>query len=294
MEGVASFFREVARGGQTRALGQLDQQGIQLDQQYKRGRADQALTAARIARDEELRRLEIADALQANGLSAEQAGAFSTLVRGGAGNAQQVAQAMGQFGQNAGMEMARSAMQSGDWEAMNRGLAVFQGRPVDTTKIASGMAFNPLATPEQDMRVTPLGEASIGLDMARAAKAREEARFVAPRAESQIAANEARARNSAALAWLREQDNAALDAPIPRPAAVRQPAAAEMAVTPSGVSVEARARAASIVEQLPKPKTQADVDRYLRWLDEAMQQPDADIEALKEAAALLGLSAPED
>lgn len=264
MEGIASFFREVARGGQTRAQGQLDQQGLQLDQQYKRGRADQALTAARIARDEELRRLEIADALQANGLSAEQAGAFSTMLRGGAGNAQQVAQAMGQFGQNAGMDMARAALEQGDWEGMNQGLAVYQGRPANTTRISAGMAFNPLATPDQAMQVTPRGEASIGLDMARAAKAREETRFVAPRAESQIAANEARARNSAALAWMREQDNAAMDAPIarpqltasvePAPPVVTIDAEIERAVREMGASKAATAM------DLPNVSTQQDYD----------------------------------
>lgn len=68
------------------------------------------------------------------------------------------------------------------------------------------------------------------------------------------------------------------------------PAATRSATGLTAPSTGPRARAAAIVSQIPPPRDEAEAQRYAGWLNEAMQQPDADIEALREAAAMLGLT----
>jgi hypothetical protein len=272
MEGVANFFREVARGGATRQAGMLDQQGQFLQQDYARGRADKALTDARIARDEEMQRAALEETLSKAGIG--QAGAFSGLFRAGGGNADQVAQALGQFEQNAGLQMARVAAERGDLQGMNPGLALGDGKPLQTTRVSDGVAFNPYGAPQQDIATTPVGEATIGSRNATAgaAMALEALRGAQTKtADARTAFTEAQTRKAAANATIAEGDAEAMAAPIQKPAA---PAAREgqlpgVEASPAAATIRpdiqqavkslGAARAATVLD-LPNVETQADYD----------------------------------
>jgi len=80
--------------------------------------------------------------------------------------------------------------------------------------------------------------------------------------------------------------------PAPAPAATTPAAAAQAA--PAAAQSSAKARAQAVVASLPQPKTQADRERYMNWLNEEMARPDADHEALKEAAIMLGFTFSEE
>lgn len=218
MEGIANFFREVARGSQTRQAGMLDQQNIYMQQDYRRGQADKALTEARIARDTELQRLKMEDALTQAGVG--QAGLFSNLFRSGGGNVDQVAQALGQFIQNDGLGMAREAAKRGDMQGMNLGLALNNGKPVQTTSVSDGVAFNQFGLPSQTFTPTPVGSARMNASSATAGasaalKSLREAQTETAGARTSY--YEAKGRREGAEATIAEGDAAALNKPVTKP-----------------------------------------------------------------------------
>jgi hypothetical protein len=74
----------------------------------------------------------------------------------------------------ADLAAASQAARSGDVGLENRLLTAAQGKPVKTTDLENGLAYNPYGAPGQDVNVTPLGQAVIGKDRAAAAKSMAE------------------------------------------------------------------------------------------------------------------------
>lgn len=57
---------------------------------------------------------------------------------------------------------ADAAMRSGNMGLGNALLAAASGKPLETTKVTDGQAFNPYGTPDQPVSITALGQATIG------------------------------------------------------------------------------------------------------------------------------------
>ena len=129
---------------------------------------------------------------------------------------------------------------------MNQNLAIYSGRPMETTRVQGGMALNPFDTPGQTMQPTAVGQSEIARNEA-AAKASLASDFYR---RAQAAVSEQRAREVGAKADIAEDDRDSLGAPIPAPAAqpsymqstVASPATQEGQVP----SVEASANPATI------------------------------------------------
>ena len=280
MEGVAQFFREVARGGATRQAGMLDQQNQFLQQDYNRGRAEKALTDARIARDTELQRQEFASALEDLGLDPARAAGAGALLRGGAGNFQQIARGLGQLMQNEGLSMAQQAAQAGDLSSMAPGLALYGGKPVATTRVSDGVAFNPYADPTQQIEATPVGQATINsrnasAGAAMALEALRGAQAETARARTGLVGEQTR--KAAAGAVIAEGDAEAMTAPVVKPSpgpmgqAIGKPdgqlPAVEGTAAPGTIRADIQqavqrlgaARAATVLD-LPNVETKADYD----------------------------------
>lgn len=155
-------------------------------------RAD-ALARAQIERDRYLQRIQQPAALATTlGISPEQAGALSTLLRGDVN--------VGQLGQFRGSQQAQGFRQdavtaalAGDQNRANAYLTGLADKPITLTQVAGGSTFNPTMLPDgQAFTTTPLGGAQVESTMARAratdALAQQRARAPAPRAAATPAA----------------------------------------------------------------------------------------------------------
>ncbi len=71
---------------------------------------------------------------------------------------------------------AAEALKLGDVTTYNRMALGAAGKPIEQTKIAGGVAFDPLASSDQPLHSTPLGEAQIGTQGALASKHLSDAR----------------------------------------------------------------------------------------------------------------------
>jgi hypothetical protein len=261
MDGFASLFREIARGGATRQAGMADQQAQFMQQDYNRGRAEKALTDARIARDTELQRQQFAQALEGLGMDPQQAAGAGTLLRGDAGNFQQIARGLGQLMQNEGLSMARAAAERGDLPGMNPGLAIFDGNPLQTTRESGGVTFNPYAGPSQDVVTTPVGDATINSRNASAGAAMAlEALRNAQRgtADARTGLVDAQARKAGAAAVIAEGDAEAMAAPIQKPNF--SPPGAAPAVEASGAPATIRADIQQAVQRLGAARAATELD----------------------------------
>jgi len=69
----------------------------------------------------------------------------------------------------AAFQRAADAVNLGDMTVANRNLALAGGKPVETTKITDGTAYDAYADPSQTMHTTALGDATIGARKAQAA-----------------------------------------------------------------------------------------------------------------------------
>ncbi len=261
MDGFASLFREIARGGATRQAGMADQQAQFLQQDYNRGRAEKALTDARIARDTELQRQQFAQALEGLGMDPQQAAGAGTLLRGDAGNFQQIARGLGQLMQNEGAQMALEAAKRGSLQDMAPGLALYGGKPLQTTRVADGVAFNPYGAPEQDFATTPVGDATINARNASAGAAmalgalRNAQRGTA---DARTGLVDAQARKAGAAAAIAEGDAEAMTAPIQKPNF--SPTGAVPAVEASGAPATIRADIQQAVQRLGAARAATELD----------------------------------
>jgi len=77
----------------------------------------------------------------------------------------------------ADLAAASQAARSGDIGLENRLLTAAQGKPIKTTDLEDGLAYNPYGAPGQDVNVTPLGQAVIGQHNAQANAANAHARL---------------------------------------------------------------------------------------------------------------------
>jgi hypothetical protein len=124
---------------------------------------------ARKKRDEEVARGQFMQKLVAMGETPERADAIATWQIGG-GNPGQLAQAMlgmQEHGQR-GQLWDRASQPGATVAGLNPLMAALQGKPVDLTQVAGGVAYNPMATPDMaQMMTTPVGDAQIQAQQAR-------------------------------------------------------------------------------------------------------------------------------
>lgn len=115
----------------------------------------------------------LADTLGGIGFDPNSAG----LLQAGGGNASQLVNALGGLDEIYSRRGATEAALGGDQVRANAYLTGVANGPVDLTKVAGGVAFNPLGLPDQDMQSTPLGDAeaaklAAGADKERALAAK--------------------------------------------------------------------------------------------------------------------------
>lgn len=127
------------------------------------------MMGARKLREQEVARSQFANALGAMGLAPEQAQGMATLLQGGA-NPHQVSQGALGMQQHGQRGQLWDAVQGGAGvDQINPMLAALQGKPVDLTRVAGGVAYNPMVTPDQSqMTATPVGESQMLAQQARA------------------------------------------------------------------------------------------------------------------------------
>jgi hypothetical protein len=141
---------------------------------YMRGALQGAQTAdvmeqARRRRDENVGFSNINEDLVRSALNGGpgQAALLANLIHAGA-NTEQIAQAMGHL-QNQGFsqQLWDRTQHGAPISAINPGLAVIGGKPVETTHISDNTVFNPYGDSSQSTRPTDIGQSDIGLVLAR-------------------------------------------------------------------------------------------------------------------------------
>lgn len=118
---------------------------------------------------------QLGDAATNAGLTPEQAMAYQILGQAGGGNAQQLISGLGDLARQGYSADARTAAVGGDLAGANANLFGLAKGPVDLTQITGDVAFNPLATPDQEFRATPVGLGDIALKDAQAGASRASA-----------------------------------------------------------------------------------------------------------------------
>lgn len=161
MSGIGEFFKTLASRDGIREQAQAAQISADLGSQYDRARASKALREEAIARDEYNARQGLQEILETNGVAPDQAAILANTMRAGFGNFAQVSDGAGTVMRNAALPQAFAAADRGDTAGMNMRLALYGGKPVDTTKVANGIAYNPLDVPGQRIETTPVGASMI-------------------------------------------------------------------------------------------------------------------------------------
>lgn len=232
-------------------LGQLEQDAYMRQMLSNQRSQTSAARAGKAMEDERKARLSrialegMKDNLEPLGLSQ-----FAGVLQAGQGNAQQLVNAILGAREFTSRDAATAAALGGDLPAANAQLLGLANGPVDLTKIAGGVAYNPLGTPEQQsMRQTPLGQAEVALRGAQAA-------------DEYASAGRNQAIGEAAL--LRAAPKAPAPAPLGAVPGAPMPAPAPKPLTPT----EQKAQAANSL----KAAQVAALDRGMQRIRDALEK----------------------
>jgi len=198
MTGIGEFFRTLAARDGIAEQAQAAQISADLGSQYDRARASKALREEAIARDEYNARQGLQEVLEQNGVTADQAAILAHSMRAGFGNLKDVSAGAGQIMRNTALPQAFQAADRGDTAGMNMRLALYGGKPVATTAVSNGVAFNPLDVPGQNIAPTSVGKSMIAENMAGANYDNARAQTEPVRALGAYAANMASAASKGA------------------------------------------------------------------------------------------------